>query len=592
MHKPGAILRFSIKKLRKYTDKYFLLILSLIVGTFAGLAALLLKSGVFYLRNLLIKDGKFDIDNIVLLLYPAVGILLTVGFINFILKKKDKHDIPAILYSISKKNSLIPLHKTFSSLFGGLLTAGFGGSIGLESPIISSGSAIGSNLGRYLRLDYKTVTILLAAGAAGAIAAIFNTPIAAVVFAVEVLLIDLTGFTLIPLLIASISGAVVTKAFYPDEILFNFKIEESFTFTDIPFYIFLGFISGLIAVYFNNTYLFINKKFEIFKKNRYKIIIGAISLGILIFIFPALFGEGFESIKILLEGNYHDLIENTFLHEFKNKTIVIIFFFLFLILVKAVATGITIGAGGIGGIFAPSLFTGALSGFLFAYIINSLDLGIYLSERNFALVGMAAMLGGVMHAPLTGIFLIAEVTSGYELIVPLMIAATISYLTVKAFSWDSIFTKRLSERGELITHHKDKAVLTFMKLESVTETNFNRVEPNLSLRELTKVISKSNRNLFPVVDQDSHLQGIIMLDNIREIMFDTSMYDKTFVHNLMVLPPAILKHDESMNKVIEKFNRTRAWNLPVVKEGKYIGFVSKSKMFEVYRKHLVEISDD
>jgi len=592
MRRPETIIRFSINKVRKYTDKYFLLILSLFVGIISGLTALLLKSGVFYLRGLLIKDTEFNVNNIILLLYPAVGIVLTVIFLKYIIKRNDKHDIPSILYSISKKNSRLAKHKSFSSITAGLLTAGFGGSIGLESPIISSGSSIGSYIGRYLRMNYKNTTILLACGAAGAIAAIFNTPIAGVVFAVEVLLIDLTGFTLIPLLISSVSGAVITKAFYPDAILFNFNIEESFTFTDIPFYIFLGFTAGLIAVYFNKIYLFVLKKFELFKKKRYKIIIGAVSLGVMIFIFPALFGEGFDTIKILLEGDFHDLIDNTIFHEYKRTTIVIILFFLFLIFIKAIAVGTTIGAGGVGGIFAPSLFTGAVSGFLFAFVVNSLDVGIYISERNFALVGMAAMLGGVIHAPLTGIFLIAEVTSGYELIVPLMIATTISYLTVKAFSWDSVFTKKLSARGELITHHKDKAVLTFMQLGSVTEKNFSIVNPEMTLGDLTKVISGSNRNVFPVLNSVKELEGIISLDDIREIMFDTESYDKVKVYDLMILPPSVINFDESMNTVISKFRDTGAWNLPVVKNNKYVGFVSKSKMFEVYRKHLIDISDD
>lgn len=592
MHHPQAILRFSINKLRKYTDKYFLLILSLIVGIISGLAALLLKSGVFYLRGLLIKDDSFDINNILLLLLPAVGIGLTVIFLKFIIRKDGKHDIPSILYAISKKKSRLASHKSFSSITAGLLTAGFGGSIGLESPIISSGSSIGSFFGRYLRMNYKNTTVLLACGAAGAIAAIFNTPIAGVVFAVEVLLIDMTGFTLIPLLIASVSGAVVTKAFYPDAILFNFNIEESFTFTDIPFFIFLGFVAGLVAVYFNKIYIFVIKKYEQLKKIRYRIIIGALSLGLMIFLFPALFGEGFETIKFLLEGKHSELLDNTIFHEYKRTTFVIIVFFLLMIFIKAVAVGTTIGAGGVGGIFAPSLFTGALSGFLFAYIINSLDIGIYLSERNFALVGMAAMLGGVIHAPLTGIFLIAEITSGYELIVPLMIATTISFLTVKSFSWDSVFTKKLSERGELLTHHKDKAVLNFMQLESVTEKDFTVINGKMTLRELTHIIAGSKRNLFPVLNEYNELEGVVSLDDIREIMFDTEAYDKYKVYELMILPPAVINSSDSMKTVIRKFQETRAWNLPVLCDGKYIGFVSKSKMFEVYRKHLIDISDD
>ncbi|PID88306.1 MAG: chloride channel protein [Bacteroidia bacterium] len=592
MHKPQVILRYALIKLRKYTNRYYLLIFSFIIGTLAGLGALSLKSGVFYLRRKLIFNKIFDYENLALLLYPIIGITLTVIFFRFIIHKNQRDDIPSILHAISAKKSLIPPYKIFSSLIGGLLTAGFGGSIGLESPIISSGSAIGSSTGKYLRLDYKSITILLACGAAGAMAAIFNTPIAGVVFAVEVLLIDLTGFTLIPLLLASVSGAVVTKIFFPDEILFNFKIEESFTIVDIPFYVLLGLIAGFVAVYFNKTYLYIIKKFKEIDKNRNRILLGALTLGVLIFLFPPLFGEGFNTIKTLLAGNLSHILDNTLVHKYKHHEFVIIPFLLLLIFLKVPATGATVGAGGIGGIFAPSLFLGAITGFLFAHIVNLLDIGFYISERNFALVGMAAMLAGVIHAPLTGIFLIAEITSGYELIVPLMIVAIISFLTVKSFSWDSIFTKELSESGQLLTHHKDKAVLHFMDLDSVIETDFLKVPPEMSLRKLTKTISKSRRNIFPVVNEKDELLGIITLDDIRDIMFDTEMYDKIRVENLRTLPLAIVKRGDTMSTVVQAFNETGAWNLPVTKDGKYIGFVSKSKLFEVYRKHLINISDD
>ncbi len=592
MKKSAFFIKYRLFRYRKMHVKYFILILSTIIGILAGLNALALKTGVLYLRKLLIPDDDFGKNNLLLFIYPAIGIAIVVLFMKFILKDDVKHDITSILRSISKKRSCLPPHKMFSSIIGGLFTAGFGGSIGLESPIISSGAAIGSNIARYFKLNYKAITLLLACGAAGAIAAIFNTPVAAVVFALEVLLLDLTRFSLIPLLMSSVSGAVVTKVFYHQDILFDFKIVDDFSAGQVPFYLVLAVLTGLISIYFSRMYLFIENKFTRFTKQRQKFIVGTLILGVLIFIFPSFFGEGFGTIKNILSGNYQNEIKNTLFYSYSNVMIVVVLFFLALILLKVVAVVATNSAGGVGGIFAPSLFTGAITGFLFAFFVNSLDIGITLSVTNFALVGMAGVLAGVLHAPLTGIFLIAEITSGYGLFVPLMLCSSLSYVTVKAFIPESIITKHLRARGELITHHKDKAVLSFMKLNSVIETNFEIVNPTSTLRELIKSISKSKRNLFPVVDKENFLHGVILLDNIREIMFDTQKYDEVKVYEIMTLPPTAICLDDKMEEVMNKFNETGAWNLPVTDNGNYVGFVSKSKMFEVYRKHLVEISDD
>lgn len=590
---PEVFIRYYLKRLHKIsTDKYFVLILSLFVGIISGIIAFLLRSGVFYLRDFLIGNEDFGSNNLLFIIYPGIGITLTVLFTRYLLRKKDKHDISAILYSVAKKNSLLPKHKMFSSAAGAMLTAGFGGSVGLESPIISSGAALGSNLGRYLRLDYKTVTLLLACGTSGAIAAIFNTPIAAFIFALEVLLIDLTRFSLIPLLIASIGGSVTSMALYSPEVLFDFSIQKQFELSDLPFYIVLGFGAGILSGYFSRVYLFIAARFEKIKRSVYKLIIGSVLTGALLFLFPSLFGEGFETVKNILSGDYSKELDNTILFKFSDDFWFILIFYFLLIIFKAVATGITTAAGGIGGIFAPSLFTGAVFGFLFAHSINACNIGVELSEQSFAMVGMAAMLSGVLHAPLTGIFLIAEVTSGYELFMPLMIVTTISFITVKAFSAESVFTAQLSEQGALITHHKDKAVLRFMHLDKLIETNFTAVHPDDSLRNITKSVSKSKRNIFPVTDANENLRGIILLDDIREIMFDTAVYDKVLAHNLMIMPPAVISVHDNMETVVEKFNKSGAWNLPVVEDRRYLGFISKSKMYEAYRKQLVEISDD
>ncbi len=569
-----------------------LLVLSMFIGLISGSLALLLKNGVFFLRNFLIDDTKFDITNYFFLIYPIIGITLTVLLKKYLIKDMSNHSISAILDAIARRGSKMKTHKIFSSLVGGMLTAGFGGSIGLESPIISTGAAIGSNLGKFFKADYKTVTLLLACGSSGAIAAIFNTPIAGVVFALEVLLIDLSSFSLIPLLVASVSGAIIPRFFSNPEVLFNIDVLDKFQLNDIPFFIVFGIIAGTLSYYFSNVFFRIKNQFAKIKKHRNRLLVGSISLGILIFIFPPLFGEGFNTIRLILSGDFYKIIDNSIFHSIDRNAFVLIAFFLFLVLLKVVAVAVTTGAGGVGGIFAPSLFMGAAFGFVFAHTINALDIGIHLSERNFAFVGMAALLGGILQAPLTGIFMIIEITVGYELIVPLMITTTVSYIVSKALDSNSVFTKELALKGDLITHHKDNAVLTFMKLQNIIEDDFVEIHPEDSLREIIKVVSKSKRNIFPVINDEKKLFGILLLDDIREIMFDNSYYDNTFAHDLMQIPPAIIEKSDKMKSVINKFNKTEAWNLPVSEKGKYIGFVSKSRMFNEYRKMLVNISHE
>lgn len=579
-------------RLRNLKESTFILILASIVGILAGFIALTLKVSVFYLRNLSVNQiiGNDRTKLLLLLLFPTLGIGLTLFFKHFIIKDKVKHNISSILEAISKKNSIMRPHKVFSSMLGGILTAGFGGSVGVESPIISSGAAIGSNLGRIFHFNYKTITLLLACGSAGAIAAIFNTPIAGVVFALEVLLLDLSRFSLIPLLIASVSGTIITTVFYPDEILFDFQIKESFKVSFLPFYLSFAFLCGLVSHYFSFTYLKIERKLESISNPYKRFLIGSIGFGILLLIFPPLWGEGFSTIKALLSENHYSVLDMTLYSQYSDNLIVVFLVFVLLILLKVVSTALTVGAGGIGGIFAPSLFTGALTGYLFAHFINTLDVGIHLSQVNFAMIGMAGVLSGVLHAPLTGLFLIAEITFGYELIVPLMIVTTISFITSKYFNKNSIVTAQLAERGQLITHNKDQAVLTMMKLKSVIETDFLSISVDANLGDLVKIVSKSKRNLFPVTDNEGFLAGIILLDDIREIMFDQQMYHKELVRNLMTSPPAFIKMEDNMEQVMKKFNNSKAWNLPVIEKGKYVGFVSKSKMFNVYRQQLVEIS--
>lgn len=589
MSKQSPLVKLILWRRRNISQRNFFLILSAVVGFAGGIVALTLKTSVFYLHKVLLKDKSFDEYNLLIFIYPVIGIAITVFFIKFLINDKIKHNIASILYAISKRNSLMRAHKTFSSIIGGILTAGFGGSIGLESPIISSGSAIGSNVGRLLKLSYKEVTLLLACGAAGAISAIFHTPLAAVVFAIEVLLIDLNRFTLIPLLIASVCGAIITNVFFQDAILFEFVLKDPYIVKHTIFYIFLGILSGLTSVYFTKVFFKVesiaNKA-----KDISKLFIGGMALGVLIFLFPPLYGEGYQIIKAIFAENYSTVMETNIGLNLNNLQVYFYIFFILLLVLKAFATSITISIGGVGGVIAPSLFSGAIIGVLFAHSLNLI--GFHISESNFALVGMAGVLSGVLHAPLTGIFLIAETTKGYELIVPLMLTSIVSFVTVKFFEPNSIFTIQLAKRGELITHHKDKAILTFMKLRSVIETDFTTIHVDSTLGDLVQKISKSKRNIFPVVEDDNILIGIILMDDIREIMFDKEMYESTLVSNLMTLPPAYIGFNDTMKEVIGKFEDSSAWNLPVIENARYIGMVSKSKLFSAYRNLLLEISED
>ena len=585
--------RLIIKRPRYISDGNFMLILSMLVGLAAGFLALFLKTTVFFLHNLFLYDIDFKQHNLLFFILPVIGIALTVFFKFVILKDSIKHNVSSILHAIGKRNSLMKFHKIFSSVTGAILTSGFGGSVGLESPIISSGSAFGSNLGRWLRLNYKEITVLLACGSAGAISAIFNTPIAGIVFAIEVLLIDLNRFSLVPLLVASISGTIVTHLLYNENIMFSAITVDSFNASYIPYYLIFAIVVAIGSIYFTKVFHSIETWFEEIINPIKRILIGGTLLGILLYFFPGLYGEGYLGLMQIFDGNYNAIFElSPFGDILETNTWLFIVFILLLALLKVFATAFTIGAGGIGGIFAPSVFTGGLLGFVFALSINLIYGEPVLSIPNFVLVGMAGCLTGVLHAPLTGIFLITEITHSYNLIVPLMIVTTFTYIVVKAFMPYSIFTKQLSERGDLITHNKDKAVMAFMNLKKVIETDLLRVPVGANLGELVNIIANSKRNIFPVVDDNNILMGIIYVENIRSVMFKSEHYNNLMVRELMSKPKAVIHIDDNMNKVIDTFNKTDAWNLPVVNDGVYMGFVSKSKLFSEYRNQLIEITDE
>ncbi len=591
MKKKKILTRILIWRLKHIKDKQFVIFLSLIVGILSGLAAIILKNLVHYTHYFMTDGFNFKTENFMYLAYPAIGIFLSVIFVKYIVKDNLAHGVSRILYAISKKNGRIKFHNTYSSMIGSTLTIGFGGSVGLEAPIVLTGSAIGSNLARFFRLNYKTVILMIGCGSAGAIAGIFKAPIAGVVFAIEVLMIDLTITTVIPLLISAVTGATVAYFLLGNAVLFSFNVTTPFLLPDIPFYIFLGIICGLISLYFTRAAMYIEKNYQLIKSTWLRIILGGTILGLLIFIFPSLFGEGYEALEDILKGNGESIINQSIFSNLIENQWLFLFLLLLIIFFKVIATSTTTGIGGVGGIFAPSLFMGGVTGFFTARLVNSIS-SVSVSESNFALVGMAGIMAGVMHSPLTAIFLIAEITGGYELLTPLIITATIAFLTIMYFEPHSIYTKRLALRGELMTHNKDKAVLSMMKANRLIETNFKSIHPDATLGELVSVISKSSRNIIPVVNEGQYFAGLIFLDHIRDIIFQPDKYNNTYVSDLMFTPEITLNPDESMEQIALKFQMSGKFNLVVLNEGKYLGFISRAKVFSSYRNLLKQFSED
>ena len=470
------------------------------------------------------------------------------------------------------------------------LTIGFGGSVGSEAPIVLTGASLGSTIGRWLHLNYKNRTLLLGCGAAGAIAGIFKAPITGVVFTLEILMLDLTLSSIVPLLISSVTAAVVAYFLMGQGAIFNFRITDPFLLKDIPFFILLGIFTGLVSLYFTKVSMRVERAVSSIGNIWARLLTGGLILGLFIFVFPPLFGEGYTTIRSLLNGNVYALVDNSPFYFLKDYTGWFLLYVALIVLLKAVAMAVTNGAGGVGGVFAPALFTGGVSGFFLARVLDMM--GIQVSDVNFSLVGMAGLMAGVMHAPLTGIFLIAEITGGYALLIPLILTATVSYLTIVYFEPYSIYTKRLARRGELITHDKDHAVLTLLDWRREIEKDLLTVGPDNTLGDLARKISHSKRNLFPVLDKQGVLLGVVMLDNVREIMFNRDLYDKVKVRDLMVSPPRYIYLNDTMATVLRKFNESGAWNLPVIDRDKYVGILSKSRIFTAYRKVLVKMSEE
>ncbi|GAB4316667.1 MAG: chloride channel protein [Bacteroidales bacterium] len=568
-----------------------ILVLSIIVGLASGLAAVLLKNLVHYTFHFVSRGFQFGTENYLFLLLPFIGITHTWVFTKYILKHDLGHGVSRILYALSKRNGLLERYHTWASMVASTFTVAFGGSVGLEAPIVLTGSAIGSNVGKFFRVNRKKMMLLVGCGAAGAIAGIFKSPVAAVVFAIEVLMIDLTLTTLVPLVLSAVTGAMMAFFLSGHEVLFRFEPDTPFRLADIPWFIVLGITTGLISLYFTRTIFHVEKQIHSLQPAWKRLLTGGITLGVLIFLFPPLFGEGYKALEAVLNGNVSGLVNRGIFGSLSESHTGILLVLLLTLLFKAVASSATNGAGGVGGIFAPSLFMGGLTGYLTAAVLNMIP-GINVSEVNFALVGMAGVMSGVMHAPLTGIFLIAEITGGYTLLTPLMITATVSFLTIRQFEPHSIYARRLAERGELLTHDKDKAALALMKIDSLLETNFVTIHPDATLGDFVKAVPKSQRNIFPVVDDENNFHGVVFINDLRSIIFDRELYDKVYIRQFMFMPEPLVELGESMSSVAEKFSRTENFTLPVLDKGKYVGFISRARVFSTYRELLAELSDD
>jgi chloride channel protein, CIC family len=570
---------------KKYFGRKTLLILtSVIIGLLTALSAVLLKNGVHFIRDWVHYISVTQQAHYLLFIFPTLGILLTVLYTQVFRKGELGRGVTNILYCISRKSGFVEKDKLYSQMLTSILTVGFGGSAGLEAPIASTGSAIGSNIATWFNFNDKERILLLACGAAAGISAIFNAPIAGVVFAFEILLVDMPMPVVVPLLISSASAALLSRLIYSGQPFV--PITDSWESKHLIHYIVFAFVAAFVSVYAIRIYFYLGDLVERKKLPYIKAVIGGLSLGILIFFFPPLYGEGYESVLSLLHKNPGALIADSIIIPSAGIwTLVLIT--AMLMLLKVIATSLTVSAGGNGGMFGSSLFTGAMCGYTFAHSVNLLGLG-NLNEVNFTVIGMAALMSGIIHAPLTAIFLIAEITGGYALFVPLMLVSSISYLVSRHFEPYSVYTKKLALKGDLKTTDKDKLVLSKMQVSSYVENDFIAVKPDDKFEKLINAIQHSKRNIFPVVNDDHILVGIILLDNIRKLIFSPLLYQTTFIKDLMQQPPAVLDINESMEMVLKKFDDFNAWNLPVTDKGYYVGFVSKSKIFTHYRQHLIK----
>jgi CIC family chloride channel protein len=582
-------IKFLLWRKQHITDTQYIILLSAIVGLLVGLAAVIIKNLVHLLSSLL-ENLALNVGAFMYIIFPIIGIILVYLFINLLLKKHVGHGIPSVLYAISKDKGKIDSHNLYSSIISSVLTVSFGGSVGLEGPTVATGAAVGSNVGKFLNLNYKQIILLLGAACSAAMAAIFKAPIAAIVFALEVIMLDLTLSAIVPLLVASVVAVLTSYFFMGQNVLYGIEIQEKFQISQVPYYIILGLVTGFASVYFYKVYNFITSVFDKISSKLYRLAIGGTLLGFLIFLMPSLFGEGYETINQTLSGDLNHLFKGSIFNSFSDNGVVVLLLILVLILLKVIATSLTFGSGGVGGIFAPSLFVGSHVGLLFVFVFGLFD--IELNLINYTSVAMAGMVAGVIYAPLTAIFLIAEITGGYELFVPLMIVSTISFATTRIFTANSVYTVQLARRGQLLTHHKDQAVLTLLNIKEVIDKDLVTIRPGSMLKELIPVISNSNRNIFPVVDKNNNLLGIISLEGkFRQDIFLPENHSK-LIDEYIFQPREVAHITDSMESVMKKFSSSRYYNMPVIDKGKYVGFVSRSNTLGAYRKTLLDITMD
>ena len=585
------------------TQKQFVLILAFLTGLAGALAALLLKWLIHTFQHLLTRYFVLDGANWLYLLYPVLGILIAGCLVRYIVRDDIGHGVTKILYAISQRKSIIKVHNMYTSVLASSVTIGFGGSVGAEAPIVLTGSAIGSNLGRLFRMDQHTLMILLGCGATAGIAGIFKAPIAGLLFTVEVLMLDLTAFSIMPLLISAVTAASVAYIVEGPRALFHFTETMDFSIERAPYVILLGIFCGFCSLYFTRTTFWAEDQFKRIRNPWSKWMTGGIFLSIVIFLFPPLYGEGYDAIQNIYDGRYHNIMGNSIFYDLgqtsliggipNSQIIVLCGFILLVMLTKSFATAATNGGGGCGGTFAPSLFLGNLAGFLFAFIFNKMGVFVFLSEQNFAVMGMAAVMSGVMHAPLMGVFLSAELTGRFDLFLPLMIASCISYGTIRIFEPYSIYTRRLAQKGELITHHKDKAVLTMLQMKDLILDDYAVLYPQMMLGELVKIVSSQHHNHFPVCDTDGTFLGIVTLDDIRNIMFQPRLYERMMVEDVMIGPKGKISPEMNMADVMNLFDNTDAMSLPVIdNQGKYVGMLSRQYIYATYRNILKQFSED
>lgn len=577
--------------LRKLGDNNTLIVLCVFTGIFGAMAAIVIKNILHFTISMLGKTCPGPLHSYIYLAFPLVGILLTIFFINRFVKDRISHGVSIAMKAIGKSKGKLRRHNIYSSIVASTLTVGFGGSVGLEAPMVLTGSAIGSNLAQLFHLNRKQTTLLLACGSTAAIAAVFKAPVAAIIFAIEVLMIDFTASAVVPLLVSAGTGTVLSLLFLGKDVMFSISKVE-YGMHNIPWYIVLGILCGAVSIYFFRVLRLVDRFFSKIKKVYLRGVVGGACLGLLIFLFPVFYGEGYENLSSLMQNDFAIAYRNSPLAQISYSNLFMIIVLVLIILLKVVATGVTTSAGGIGGVFAPSLFVGAFTGLLMAFICNEI-LGFSVVPVNFMLAGMAGVMGGVMHAPVTAIFLIAELSSGYSLLIPLMITAACSYLTVKPIEKHSIYSRQLAEKGVLKTHNKDKFAMKQIDWKNLIDDNILTINISATLREYTKVIAQSKRNIFVVIDDKQLFVGLLVMDDHREMIFRQELYDSVFVRDLMLVPEPVVYDTDTSEEIIRKFKVSGNFNLPVItRDRRYLGFLSKAKMLSAYKDVVAEESED